>query len=756
MSYGPAKSRGRYRDLIESSGLPAVDVDLDRRFTYVSDAYARLLGYSPGELIGRDGPDLIHPDDRELTRENFERRMRGEAVPPYRMRLLARDGEVIPVELYASPLINETGDVVGLQCIVFDQRPMAALERRLAHSERRFHSILQASPDLAFMKDREGRFTEVNQAFLEQTGLSHDEVIGKTAKDVWPPDLAEMSSSDDAVVYAGGVVAVERPASYHGRDVHILIVKTPVVSDEGEVIGIVGFVRDVTEVHRERQRVELSERRYRAISKLTSGYVLALRVDEDSSTHVEWLEGAFEEITGRQADGFYEAGGLRNIIHPDDRDVLERRRDRVLRGEPSTDEFRILRPDGSVRWVRAYAGPEVDETGRAVRIYAAIADITHEKELQERAQVVSRFAVLGQLAAGLGHDLNNMMQVIVANLEMALAKCDRHGAKEHPARKHVDKALRASENLTDLSRRLAQFVRPSTEPQEAEDVSERLRRIVTTLEDLLPNSHRLETHIPAGPLPVLIDAGALQQVVANLVINARDAMPQGGVISVSLEARKVRNGVSNPLGLALAPGDYAVIHVDDAGPGIPNELACHIFDPFVTTRRGEGHSGLGLSIVLQAVAAAGGLVDVKSRRPRGARFSVYIPLETERRDDPWAEGEKVILLVEDEDDVRRFAEQVLLGEGYQVIAARSGEDALRIASQRAKPFDLALLDVSLPGMDGTALARLLRDQRLVRRIAFATAHAAEQDRTSATLKKPFGRDELIRFVAEAAETYRSG
>ncbi|MEW5884040.1 MAG: ATP-binding protein, partial [Armatimonadota bacterium] len=240
------------------------------------------------------------------------------------------------------------------------------------------------------------------------------------------------------------------------------------------------------------------------------------------------------------------------------------------------------------------------------------------------------------------------------------------------------------------------------------------------------------------------------------VINARDAMPQGGVISVSLEARKVKNGVSNPLGLALAPGDYAVIHVDDTGPGVPSKLARHIFDPFVTTRRGEGHSGLGLSIVLQAVAAAGGLVDVKSRRPRGARFSVYLPLETERRDDPWADGEKVILLVEDEDDVRRFAEQVLLGEGYQVIAARSGEDALRIASQRAKPFDLALLDVSLPGMDGTALARLLRDQRLVRRIAFATAHAADLDRASATLKKPFGRDELIRFVAEAAGTYRNG
>ncbi len=756
MSDSAAQSRGRYRDLIESSGLPAVDVDLERRLIYVSAPFARLLGYAPEELLGRHGPDVVHPDDRELTQANFERRLRGEIVPPYRMRLVAKDGEVIPVELYASPLRGEGGVVGGLQCIVFDQRPIEALERRLAHSERRFHSVLQASPDLAFVKDREGRFTDVNRVFVEETGLAREDVIGKKASEVWPPELAAMAETDDAVVLAGSMVVAERPVSYQGRDAHIMVVKAPVLSEDGQVTGLVGFVRDVTEIHRERQRVELSERRYRAISELTSGYVLALRVDRDGSTHVEWLEGAFEEITGRNPEGFYEDGGLRTIIHPDDRDVLERRRARALRGEASTDEFRILRPDGGVRWVRAYAGPEVDARGRVVRIYAAIADITQEKEMQERAQVVSRFAVLGQLAAGLAHDLNNMMQVIVANLEMALAKCDRHAAEEHPACKHVEKALRASENLTDLSRRLVHFARPSTEPLEAEDVSERLRRVVTTLEGLLPNTHRLETRIPAEPIRVLIDGGALQQVVANLVINARDAMPEGGVIRISLEQRNITAGVTNPLGLALAQGEYAVIHVDDTGPGIPDELACHIFDPFVTTRRGEGHSGLGLSIVLQAVAAAGGLVDVKSREPRGARFSVYLPLATKRHDAFAADGDKVILLVEDEEDVRRFAEQVLLDEGYQVVAARSGEDALRMASQRAKPFDLALLDVSLPGMDGTALAKRLRDQRLARRVAFATAHAVEHGGASATLTKPFGRDELIRFVAEAAETYGNG
>lgn len=751
MADHPATPRGRYRELIESSGLPAVDVDLDRRFTYVSEAYARLLGYAPDELIGRDGPDFIHPEDQALTRDNFNRRLRGDRVPPYRTRLIAKGGEVVPVELYASPLRDEKGEAIGLQCIVFDQRPIEALERRLADSERRFHSILQATPDLAFIKDREGRFIEVNQAFLEQTGLSRDEIIGRTACDLWPPDLAEMSRSDDAKVFAGGVVAVERPVSYRDRDAHILIVKAPILSDDGQVIGLVGFVRDVTDVHRERERVELSERRYRAISKLTSGYVLALSVDENSSMSVEWMEGAFEEIAGRRAEGFYEAGGLRRIVHPDDRDILERRRERVFRGEPSTDEFRILRPDGSVRWVRAYAGPEVDESGRVVRIYAAIADITHEKELQERAQVVSRFAVLGQIAAGLGHDLNNMMQVIVANLEMALGRCERYASEEHSPRNFIEKALRASEDLANLNRRLVHFAQPSAGPVAAEDISERLREILASLADFLPNTHRIESSIPASPIRVRIDGAALQQVVANLVINARDAMPDGGLIRVRLVERNLTSDVSNPAGLTLKPGRYAVIHVDDEGPGIPNDLLCRVFEPFVTTRREAGHSGLGLSIVLQTVAAVGGLVDLKNRKPHGARFSVYLPVEDDTAPQPLAKRSPVVLIVEDEDDVRQFAEQALLDEGFFALSARSGEDAIRIAAQRAGPVDLALLDVSLPGMNGSELAMQLREQRLARRIAFATAHAVELDSALPRLIKPFGREDLIRFVREVTE-----
>lgn len=750
-----AHSSDRYRNLIEASGLPAADLDAEKRITYVSDSLSRLLGYAPEELLGRFGPEVVHPDDRALVTANFKRRMGGENIPPYRLRLLSKDGEVVPVELYASPLRDESGAIVGLQCILFDQRPIAALERRLAHSERRFHSLLEGTPDLAFVKDREGRFTDANQAFVEQTGIKREEAIGKRSRDIWPSELVAMAEADDAAVLQGNMVIAERPVSFRGRDAHIMIVKTPLVNEEGQVVGLVGFVRDVTEVHEERKRVVLSERRYRAISKLTSGYVLSLRVEQGGAFSLEWLEGAFEEIVGRPPEGFYEAGGLLSVVHPEDRQILERRREKVLSGESASDEFRILRPDGSVRWIRAFAGPEVDENGRVVRIYAAVADITHEKEMQERAQLMSRFSVLGQLAAGLGHDLNNMMQVVVANLEMALVKRRRseHGAD--PAWDYVEKALRASENLTDLSRRLVHFSGPSSEAPTAGDVRERLGSVVAALQDLLPGTHRLETCVPPQPVSVSIETAALQQVLANLVLNSRDAMPEGGLIRVTLQVRRVTRVMTNPLGFTLKPGQHAVIHVDDEGGGIPTEVACRIFEPFVTTRRQAGHSGLGLSIVLQAVTAAGGFVDVKRRLPRGTRFSVYLPLAGAQDGNPAQQSSgKTILIVEDEDDVRSFVDAVLSSEGYSVLTASTAESALQLAARLAKPIDVAVLDVSLPGMDGTGLAERLRKERLARKVAFATAHPLQLDDAIPVLAKPFGRDELIRFVAEVAESER--
>ncbi|GIV01253.1 MAG: hypothetical protein KatS3mg015_0083 [Fimbriimonadales bacterium] len=735
------------KDVIEASGLAILDVDSDRRITYVSAALADLLKRRPDELLGLPGVDLIHPDDLPKTTDAFQRRLAGEFVPPYRMRVLASDGEVIPVELYVSVLRNDSDDVVGLRCIVFDQRPLEEANRRLAQTESTLRGILEASPDLAYTKDREGRFTWVSSSFAERAGMSEAEILGRTAREAFGPEIAANVEEDDRQALEGRMVVSERWMSYKGRSAVFQFFKAPLLSPGGEVIGIAGFMRDVTDRYQEQERTKLNEQRYRAVSQLVAGYVLSMKINPDGSGEIEWLEGDFEGIIGRPAEGFYENGGLRTVVHPEDKEILDRRRKRIFSGHPSTDEFRIVRPDGEVRWLRAFAGPETDEDGNVIRVYAAVADITAHKQLEERAKVVSRFESLGQIAAGLGHDMSNLLQSLLTNLELAQRRLDR-GAPKEEVRELIEKSISRLDAMRDLVRGLVQFATDEGTAEQT-DVAKETRRITSLLKESLRSGIELKTRFASRALPVRMSAGALQQLLTNLLLNAADAMPKGGTIQVNVRSIRLRRPKASPLGLYVPPGEYALIRVSDTGTGIEEGMLNRIFEPFVTTRRDEGHSGLGLATVLRHVAAAGGCVTVENNPSGGATFRVYVPIAGAEQQSTRAlvQLPVVILVVDDDSANRSSIEQTLLDAGYVVLSAGSCEEAKEIAIRRARPIDCILADLSLPDGCGDELGQSLVSEAFALRYALMTSQSPTSYSVP-VLRKPFTQKELLQFVED--------
>lgn len=734
-------------DVLEATGLPILDVDIERRVTYATRAFAELVRREPKDLIGCPGSELIHPKDLSKSAEAFRRRIEGEFVPPYRLRILAADGEVVPVELYASPIRGGSGEIVGIRSIVFDQRPLEDARRKLRQTEARLHGVLEATPDLAYFKDREGRFTWLSSKLLAEMGKRPEEVVGKTPLEAFGPEVAAVVAEDDRQVLTGRMVVSERRMTYEGRSAIVQFFKAPIFSEDGEVTGIACFLRNVTDRYEEQERIRLNEQRYRAVSQLVAGYVLSMKIHPDGSGEVEWLEGDFEKIIGRPPEGFYEGGGFRTIVHPEDRSILYRRRKRIFGGEPSTDEFRIVRPDGQIRWLRAFAGPEKDEQGNVQRVYSAVADITAQKEMEERAKVVSRFESLGQLAAGLGHDISNLLQSLITNLELALGKLEKNAPREE-VRAWIEKALSRSDAMRELARSLTQFAADQGSSEEC-DISAETRRIASLLADAVRRGVELQTQIPKARLPVRMSKGAFQQILTNLVLNASDAMADGGAIQLSARRVKLQHPKKSDLGLTIAPGDYVLLRVSDAGPGIPGAMLPRIFEPFVTTRRDNGHSGLGLATVLRHVAAAGGLVSVENNPSGGATFRVYLPLAQASAP---AEHAVVslpvaVLVVEDDAPNRASIAQALEEAGYYVLTAGSCREAWDIAIRRARPLDCVLTDFSLPDGSGDRLGSDLVSESFALRYALMTSQAAGEPGAPA-LHKPFTREELLAFVEQ--------
>jgi PAS domain S-box-containing protein len=474
----------------------------------------------------------------------------------------------------------------------------------------------------------------------------------------------------------------------------------------------------------------------------------------------------FTALTGYALEALAGPGGWTSFIHADDASIISQRPPRWLMGQIDISEFRILTRSGEERWFRDYTCPVRDSYERHItRVYGAGQEITERRRLEEPLRQSQKMEAIGRLAGGIAHDFNNLLQVISGYSDML----QRRLTRQRTLCRYVQEIKNVSEQGAVLTRQLMMVSRKPPFQSPVLDFEAIIRNIIPILRRLLGEDIELIASVAPGLGRVAADSGQLEQVILNLSVNARDAMPQGGRLILEAVDVQVDASLATQLG-GVTPGAYIRLTVSDTGLGMDAETQTHIFEPFFTTKEPGKGTGLGLFTVYGIVNQNGGNMQVESSLGVGTTFIIHLPrvdapiheIKVEPAPQPMPHADETILLVEDEEVVRDLVGQVLHSTGYGILEATSGEQAVQISSAHPGPIHLLLADVVLPGISGPEVAAQLVSTRPEMRVIYMSGYAPEtimrygiSEQQRLFLQKPFTPATLLTHVREALDTSKT-
>ena len=741
-----------FRALIENSSDLIVLLDGDGLVTYESPAVEELAGYLPGERLGHSPFDLIHPDDHPRASAALDRlRHDPEFHDLVEFRVRHRDGGVRHLEIRGTNLLGHPA-VGSLVLNIRDVTERYRAEEALALQHVYFRQLFENSPAAVAIADAEQRVEDVNPAFERLFGYARSECLGRPLSELVVPPAGETEDRElSRRVLAGEAVAVETTRR-RADGAHLLaLLRSFPVRLGSRQVGIFTTFEDVTERRRAEAALRSSEERYRKLFE-----------ESRDPIYISTPEGRMLDINpaGVQLFGF---AGRDELLASDVRDLYwdAAQRDRFVadlrtHGFVNDLEVELRTRDGSKRRVLETATPVRDGDGELVAFRGTLHDVTERRELEEQLRQAQKMEAVGRLAGGVAHDFNNLLTAINGYSELLL----RRFPAEDPARREAEEIHRSGRRAAELTRQLLALSRRQVLSPRTLDLNRALADMERLLRRVLGEDLDLGIALGASPAAVRCDPGQLEQVVLNLAVNARDAMPDGGRLEIATRNLLVDDAAArrHP---GMQAGHYLEMRVTDTGVGMPADVLEHIFEPFFTTKeRGKG-TGLGLSTVYGIVRQSGGQVEATSRPGEGSTFRVLLPLADslpepdERRavEAPPPPGRETVLLVEDERAVRQLLASALRAAGYRVIEAADGEQARQLATDDGT-IDLLLTDLVMPRLGGVDLATALVAEQPTLRVVFISGYADRLGSPSLAgplarapfLQKPFPTGLLVRTV----------
>ena len=708
---GGVRPEDYFRVLVEQAADGIFVVDDEGQSAEVNASGHRLLGYEPGELLNRHMRDIVRAKDLPRLGATVSRVLGGEVLVEDWV-LVRKDGALLEAEVTAQRLNSG-----ALLAVVRDAGPRKRIEEKTRASEARLRSILETVPDVILTVDRAGTVLFINRTMPP---LTLADVVGTSCFEYVPPDSRPRVAAAIEHVFSTQSIdeyEVQGPLGSMGERVWWSVWAGPLI-DGDRVVAATLCATDITEARRdEARRQELFER-LEKISSQVPGVVYQYKLRPDGTSCFPYASERIREIYRVSPEEVREdASCVFAIGHPDDfARTVESITTSALTMRPWQYEYRVKFPNGDIRWLYGNAIPEKQEDG-AVLWHGFITDVTQRKEaesakahLEDQLRQSQKVESVGRLAGGVAHDFNNLLTSVLGFSEMALKDLP----KESEAAANLGYAVEAAKRGAELTQQLLAFARKKIVKPEVVNLNEILQRMAPMIRRLVGEELDLVLSLSPDLASVKVDVGSLEQVIMNLVVNARDAISGRG--RVTLETLALDLDAASSIGQPdTPPGRYVVLGVVDSGVGMTDEIRSRIFEPFFTTKPlGQG-TGLGLAMCHGIVKQAGGNISVQSELGRGSSFRVYLPgvaagtgpLHQAKMNAPSVAGHETLLLVEDEELILRVAREGLARLGYRVLGARDGVQALAIAAQTSEPIDLLITDVVMPRMGGRELASRL-------------------------------------------------
>jgi hypothetical protein len=694
----------KYRAIFENASEGIFQSTPGGRFLAINPAAARIFGFaSPEEMIAERSDISRQSYVQPSRRDDFIRAIeeRG-VVNGFECEVYRKDGTKIWLHENARKVADEKGRTQFYEGTLQDITKRKQIEEALQRQQTELRTLFDLIPAMVWFKDTQNRILRVNHAAAQASGQSIEEIEGKSAPAIYPRDFAQFVIDDAAVIESGvpRLGATEKIVRADGREIWIQMDKVPYRDKEGNVIGIVVLAQDVTE------RKAASERMAEQAALLDQAHDAILVRDLEGHI-LFWSRGA-ERLYGYTRE---EALGRKNpdLLYGSDSADYERGNAVTMQKGEWIGELRQLVKDGHAVTVEAHWTLTHDDEGKPKSILAINNDITEQKKFQEQFFRAQRLESIGTLASGVAHDLNNILSPIMMATSVLREKIDP-GERD----KFLDIVEGSARRGAEIIKQVLTFARGADGDRVLLQPIYLLEEVSKIASQTFPKSIAFRTSYDETVQSIEADPTQLHQVLLNLCINARDAMPNGGQLRLSAENFEVTDNYAR-MTPGATPGPHVMIEVTDNGNGIPENILPKIFDPFFTTKGIGKGTGLGLSTVAGIVKSHGGFINVTSE-PGRTNFKVFLPSKKSAggynsiqpdKMIPLGQGQ-TILIVDDEEIIRQVAQMILESNGYQVLVAEDGPSALALLAQRMSDIAAVITDLAMPAMDGVMLVRTMR------------------------------------------------
>jgi PAS domain S-box-containing protein len=705
-------------------------VDLQTRLMTVSPMLREIVGLGP-----TDGVDpgswggIVHPEDWPRVRD-YALAMIAQTPSSQpgaiEYRIIRRnDRQERWAQGRIEVVVDESGQSIRLQGVVLDITERKRAEEDLRSSRKRLMEIIESTPAGYFHVTADKRYQHVNVAWLQMHGFSClEEVVGQAfSVTQTETDLKASEAIADRVLAGEAISSCEMSRRLkNGLTAYHSFSARPVFQ-VGEVIGFEGFLIDTTQLRRTHELLLQRERHYRSLIENSSDVITMLTADGV----ITYESPSVKRLFGYDADALV-GHNILEYVHEADQADLGKAIRHLTPDSTGQAVFRLRHKDGSWRTLEMVGQRQSAETHGEPAIVANMRDITERVQLEHQLRQAQKMEAIGQLVGGVAHDFNNILTAVLLHLGLLQGE----PGLEEQTKSSLRELERATLRATSLTRQLLVFSRKQAAHVQVLDLDQSLQNLLKMLQRVLGETVELLVHQTAGGAWVKADPGMMEQVVMNLCINARDAMPQGGRLEIGTSAVEF-SADGDGTRAQVRPGRFVCLAVTDTGCGMSQEVVERIFEPFFTTKDPGKGTGLGLAMVYGIVKQHEGWIDVASTVGQGSRFRIYLPAWSGPREADSGlvpprecpQGSETILLVEDDPSVRRSVALQLRRLGYAVLEAANGAEAIDLWKAHRSQIALLLSDMVMPGgIGGAELATLLRREKPALKVIISSGYSS--------------------------------